>query len=171
MAKTNKGSADHDRALRDHLVKLLEGKQAHADFESVIQDVPAASRGIRSAGAPHSAWELLEHMRIAQHDILEFSRNAHHQSPQWPEGYWPKSPEPPDETAWERSVADLRRDLMAMQALISDPGKDLFEPIPHGEGQTLLREAMLVADHNSHHLGQLILVRRLAGAWPPRKQK
>ena len=114
---------------------------------------------------PFTAWRLLEHLRLAQWDILEFSRDPKHQSPQWPEGYWPEGDAPANAAAWDASVAALRRDLAEMEKLVRDPSNNLFAPIPHGQGQTLLREALLVADHNSYHVGQLIMLRRLLGAW------
>jgi len=122
-------------------------------------------RGKRPKGAEHSPWEILEHLRIAQWDILEFSRNASHESPSWPGGYWPATAAPPDDGAWDKSVRAFRRDQKAVCDLIADPKTDLYARIPHGTGQTILREALLVADHNAYHVGQLILVRRLLGAW------
>jgi hypothetical protein len=154
-----------DRALRDHLLYLLRGGGAHLDFEAAIADLPAELRGTKPAGLPHTAWRLLEHMRIAQWDILEFSRNPKHVSPTFPDGLWPNSDSPPDANAWDRSVAGFRADFRAMQELVADPATDLFAPIPHGQGQTILREALLVADHNAYHLGQLVTIRRLLGAW------
>ena len=154
-----------DAILREHLVKLLTGSEAHADFEAAIEDLPAELRGQVPEGAEHSPWQLLEHLRIAQWDILEFSRDAQHVSPQWPEGYWPKRPEPPSTTAWDESLARFRADLKAMCALVQDPATDLYAKIPQGDGQTILREALLTADHNAYHVGQLVLVRRLLGAW------
>ena len=156
---------DQNRALREQLVALLTGENAHANFESAVKDLPADKRGIRPRGLPHSPWELLEHLRIAQWDILEFSRNPKHESPDWPKGYWPKGPEPPDTDAWEKSVAGFRGDLKAMADLVVNSSTDLFALILHGEGQTILREALLVADHNAYHIGQLVLLRRLLGAW------
>lgn len=156
---------DKDQALRDHLLELLRGRSAHLDFDKAIGGLPAHLRGVRPADLPHSAWELLEHIRIAQWDILEFSRNADHVSPGWPGGYWPESPAPPDAAAWEGSVEAVRRELREMMDLVADPGTDLYAKIPWGDGQTILREAMLVADHNAYHLGQIVLVRRLLGAW------
>jgi hypothetical protein len=156
---------DHDKALRKHVNDLLGGGGAHADFDTAIEGLPAALRGKRPAGAPHSAWEILEHLRIAQWDILEFSRNPRHVSPDWPKAYWPETPEPPDAAAWDQSVRQFRADLQAFQALVSDSDTDLFARIAHGDGQTVLREALLVADHNAYHVGQLILTRRLLGAW------
>lgn len=155
-----------EQALRDHLLYLLRGGGAHLDFDKAIADLPAALRGGKAAGVPHTPWRLLEHMRIAQWDILEFSRNPKHVSPEFPDGYWPSGDAPPDDAAWDRSVAAYRADLQAMQDLIADPATDLFAPIPHGQGQTVLREALLVADHNAYHLGHLVLLRRLLGAWP-----
>ncbi len=154
-----------DKKLREQLVKLLEGGEAHADLQHAFSGLPEAQRGVRPAGAPHSAWQLLEHFRIAQWDILEFSRNAKHVSPQFPEGYWPVSDAPPNAEAWDKSVAAVERDLAAMEKLISNPKTDLFAPIAHGDGQTILREALVLADHNAYHLGQVVLLRRLLGAW------
>ncbi len=158
-------ATDRDALLRQHLLNLLTGGNAHADFETAIGDIAPAPRGKRPKGAAHSLWEVLEHMRIAQWDILEFSRDPAHRSPDWPGGYWPATPAPPNATAWDKSVRAFRRDLKAMCALVADPSTDLHARIPHGDGQTILREALLVADHNSYHLGELIVVRRLLGAW------
>ena len=158
-------AADHDKILRQHLLDLLNGGQAHATFEKAVKNLPVNLRGKRPKGAEHSPWEILEHLRIAQRDILEFSRNATHQSPDWPSGYWPAQPAPFDAKAWDRSVRAFRRDLKALCDLVADPTTDLYERIPHGDGQTILREALLAADHNAYHLGELVLVRRLLGAW------
>jgi len=155
----------NDKALREQLVSLMKGGNAHATFDAAVKDMPAELRGKTPKGAGHSAWQLLEHLRIAQWDILEFSRNATHESPKWPEGYWPASAAPPDDKAWDKSVRAFRRDLKALCELVSDPATDLYAGIPHGSGQTILREALLVADHNAYHIGQLILVRKLLGAW------
>ena len=156
---------NNDQSLRKHLIELLDGAQAHATFDNVMDDFPAKQRGEIPKGLPHSAWMLLEHMRIAQSDILDFSRNPKYKSLKWPADYWPKSPAPPNATAWEKSVKSFHDDLDAMKKLVGDPKTDLFAKIPWGEGQTVLREAMLLADHNSHHLGQIIDVRRLLGIW------
>jgi hypothetical protein len=164
-SKSTPPSDAHDRSLRDHLLNLLAMKGAHADFESAVADFPVQLRGTKAAGSPYTCWQLLEHMRIAQWDILEFSRDPNHVSPEWPEGYWPKTEAPPNAAAWDRSIKQFRADLKAMRELIQDPKTDLYARIPHGEGQTILREALLVADHNSYHLGQFILVRKLLGAW------
>jgi hypothetical protein len=152
--------------LRKHLVNLLSGKQAHANFEDVLEGFPVDVRGIAPPGASHSPWQVLEHMRIAQWDILEFSRDPKHVSPEFPVGYWPDGPIPPDPDSWDRSLAAFKVDLQAMQKLVSDPSVDLFAEIPWGTGQTVLREALLVADHNSYHLGEMVLLRRLLGVWP-----
>ncbi len=151
--------------LRKHLIELLDGGHAHLDFEAATADLPAELRGAAPEGLPHTPWRLLEHMRIAQWDILRFSIDAQHVSPEYPAGYWPDGNAPPDALAWDRSVAAFRADLQAMKDLVADPKTDLFAPIPHGQGQTILREALLVADHNSYHLGQLVTVRRLLGVW------
>jgi hypothetical protein len=152
--------------LRKHLLELLRGGGAHLDFEKAIADLPPELRGRKVKNLPHTPWRLLEHLRIAQWDILEFSRNPRHGSPPFPEGYWPAADAPPDAAAWDRSVAAFRADLQAMQDLVADPATDLSAPLAHGQGQTVLREALLVADHNAYHLGQLVVVRRLLGAWP-----
>ncbi len=157
--------AEGDKALRDHLLWLLRGGHAHAQFDRAFAGLPAKLRGVKPAGLPYSPWQLLEHMRIAQWDILEFSRNPKHASPEWPEGYWPKIQTPPTAAAWAKSLAAFRSNMRAMQRLVADASTDLYARIPHGEGQTVLREALLVADHNAYHLGQLIVVRRLLGAW------
>jgi hypothetical protein len=152
-------------AVREHVLYLLRGGGAHLDFEKAVAGLPPELRGVRPASLPHSPWCLLEHMRIAQWDILEFYRNPRHVSPAFPEGYWPQGDAPPDGAAWDRSVDGFRADLRSMQALVADPASDLLTPFAHGQGQTLLREALLVADHNAYHLGQLVVVRRLLGAW------
>ena len=157
--------AKGDKALRDHVLHLLRGGGAHVDFEKAVADFPIQLCSVKLAGVPHTAWSLLEHMRIGQWDILEFSRNPKHVSPDYPAGYWPLPEAPPDETAWKKSVESFRKDLKAMQKLVADSKKDLFAKIPHGDGQTLLREALLVADHNAYHIGQLVTMRRLLGCW------
>ena len=151
--------------LRQHVVDLLNGGNAHTTFDDAIQGLPQNFQGTKPPNFPHSPWMLLEHLRIAQWDILEFSRNPKHQSPKWPEGYWPKEAAPPDPQAWTKGITHFRADLKAMQDLIANPKTDLFAKIPWGEGQTILREALLVADHNAYHIAQLVDVRRLLGAW------
>ena len=135
------------------------------EFDQAVGGLPAELRGAKPPALPYSVWRLLEHMRIAQWDILEFSRNPKHVSPEWPDGYWPQGDAPPDDAAWDRSIKAFRADLKAVEELVTDPSTDLFARIPHGDGQTILREALLVADHNAYHLGQIVAVRRLLGAW------
>jgi len=155
----------NDQSLREHITYLLEGGGAHAKFDDVIEDLPPNLRGTKPDRFPHTAWMLLEHLRLAQWDILEFSRNARHVSPEWPKGYWPPTEAPSSDAAWGKSIQQFRRDLKAMQLLVADPKTDLFGRIPWGDGQTILREALLLADHNAYHLAQLVDVRRLLGAW------
>ena len=156
---------DHDQSLRQHVLYLLAGGGAHAKFDDVIQGLPAKLRGKKPAKFPHSPWMLLEHLRLAQWDILEFSRNPEHVSPDWPKGYWPEKEAPRGASAWKKSIDQFGEDLKAMQALVADSTTDLFARIPWGDGQTILREALLVADHNAYHLGQLVDARRMLGAW------
>ena len=156
---------DQDKSLRKHLLELLDAGHAHATFDNAVKNLPASLHGKRPKGAEHSPWEVLEHMRIAQWDILEFSRDPKHKSPEWPSGFWPSTPAPPNSKAWEKSVRAFRADLQALKELVAGKSTDLHAKIPHGDGQTILREALLVADHNAYHLGELVLVRRLLGAW------
>jgi hypothetical protein len=155
----------HEQSLRQHLLELLGGGGAHAKFEDVVKDLPAKLRGAKPANFPHSPWMLLEHLRLAQWDILEFSRNPKHVSPDWPSGYWPKTEAPPNAAAWNKSIEQFRSDSKALQKLVANPKTDLFAKIPWGDGQTILREALLVADHNAYHIAQLVDVRRMLGAW------
>lgn len=152
-----------DRPLRKQLRELLKGEHAHAGFDAAVADLPPRFRGAKPEGADHTPWQILEHLRIALWDILEFSRDAKHVSPKWPQGYWPETAAPPDDAAWEKSVESFQKDLEAMASL-ADEG-DLYTPFPWGKGQTLLREILLAADHNAYHVGQLVLVRKLLGAW------
>ena len=154
-----------EKQLREHLLNLLSGRGAHVDWKAAFAGIPAELQGVRPKGAPYSAWELLEHMRIAQSDILEFSRDSKYVSPDWPGGYWPGSPEPPDAKAWTKSLKLFARDLAAMKKLVANPRTKLFARIPHGTGQTILREVLLAADHNAYHSGQVVIVRRLLGDW------
>ena len=146
--------------LREHLLWLLGGGHAHLGFDAAVAEFPDSLQGRSTAGFPHTPWRLVEHMRIAQWDILEFSRHPDHLSPTFPEGYWPAQDGPPDEEAWGVSVTRFRNDAAEFQSLVSDPSQDLMAPFPWGDGQTLLREALLVADHNAYHLGQLVALRR-----------
>jgi uncharacterized damage-inducible protein DinB len=154
-----------DTQLREHLKNLLSMEGAHLRWKASFTGIPPKLRGVRPKGIPHSAWEQLEHMRIAQSDILEFSRDANHVSPKWPAGYWPKTAAPPSAAAWDKSLKAFAHDLQEMTDLVLNPSTDLFARIQHGTGQTILREALLVADHNSYHLGQVVDLRRLLGAW------
>jgi DinB superfamily len=149
-----------DQALRDHLLFLLKGGGAHATFEDTLNGWPLRFAGIKVAKFPHTAWMLLEHLRIAQRDIFEFSRNSKHVSPKWPEGYWPESAAPPNEAAWKASMESCKKDLQAMQRMVGNQKIDLFATIPWGDGQTILREALILADHNAYHLGQLMMLRK-----------
>lgn len=160
-------STNNDRALRQHLLELLVGGGAHAKFDDVIKGLPPKLRGVKPPNFPHSPWMLLEHLRLAQRDILEFSRNSKYVSPPWPAGYWPKTQAPPTAAAWTKSVQRFRRDLKAMERLVANPKTDLFARIAWGDEQTILRESLLLADHNAYHLAQLVDVRRLLGAWKP----
>jgi|SRR5208282_629601 len=155
-----------EKVLRDYLRRILIWHESHVDWKKAVQGIPAKDQGTRPKGAEHSPWELLEHMRIATWDILEFCRDKKHVSPDWPAGYWPEKPAPPNAAAWNKSVKSLERDLEAMGKLATDPKTDLLAPIPHGSGQTILREVLLIADHNAYHLGQIVLLRRLLGCWP-----
>jgi hypothetical protein len=155
----------NDAAVRDMLARLLGWKDAHAGFEAAVADIPAHLRGRQAAGVPYSLWQLVEHMRLAQADILDFCRNPSYHEKKWPDDYWPTSPEPPSPQAWDESIRRFQADRKALQELATDPGVDLNARIPHGAGQTYLREIVLVADHNAYHIGQIVLVRRLLGAW------
>jgi hypothetical protein len=154
----------NDQALRDQLARLLDWGNAHPTLGDAVKDFPVELRGIRPTGGHHSAWELLEHLRLALWDIFEFARDPKHESPTFPDGYWPKSAVPPSEKAWDESVAAIRKHLHDFAAYVKDETVDLYAPIPHGDGQTVLREVLLAADHNAYHLGQLVMVRRMLGA-------
>ena len=156
-----------DPEVRDLLARSLGWSEAHVSFDDAVRDLPVHLRGARPAGLPHSPWELLEHIRIAQRDILDFSLAARYDALEWPSGYWPPSPEPPDPEAWERSVAAVREDRERLQELARDARVDLIAVTPHGTDQTYLRELLLVVDHTAYHVGQLVIVRRLLGAGPP----
>jgi hypothetical protein len=150
---------ENDKALRDHLIELLDARSAHIDVESALDGFPLDRINDRIPGSPHTAWQLLEHIRIAQWDILDFSTNANYKEMAWPDDYWPKAEATEDD--WRRSVEQVLGDLQKMRDLVADSNTDLFRSLDHGQGQTLLREAMLVADHNAYHIGQLVLLRRI----------
>jgi DinB superfamily len=151
--------------IREQIAKQLHSQEAHAGFDKAVEGLAPELRGKKPKGVPHSAWELLEHIRIAQSDILEFTRNPKHKSPKWPAGYWPTSPEPLEEGAWDRSIAQVKVDRKALHDLVLDSRNDLTAKIPGGSGQTLLREALLAADHLAYHVGELVFLRKILGAW------
>ncbi len=156
--------------MRDQLASSLDWGEAHADFDQAIAGLAPELRGRRIHGLPHSAWEILEHLRIAQEDILDFARNPKYKAMKWPDEYWPGTPEPPSAKAWDESVAAFTRDRDALKGLVTDAGIDLDEKIPHAgkTSQTYLRAVLLVLDHNAYHVGELVQLRRLLGAWPPK---
>ena len=158
--------ANKDKALREHLVYLLRDGGAHAKFDDVVADFPVELRGKKVKNLPYSAWMLLEHMRLAQWDILEFSRDQDHVSPEFPKGYWPKPDDLGTPALWQKTVDEFRKDLQQMEALVENPATDLHAKIPHGDGQTILREALLTADHNAYHLGALTVMARILKASP-----
>jgi DinB family protein len=156
---------EQSNMLYEQLIKLLGWQDAHVNFDDAVGGIPPQVQGVRPEGLPYSLWQLLEHMRLTQRDILDFCRDPAYEAPKWPDDYWPKSTIPPTPEAWEESVAAFRADRKALERLVADPSLDLFAKVPHGEGQTYLREVVLVADHNAYHLGELVAVRRLLGAW------
>jgi hypothetical protein len=153
--------SEDNKSLRKHLLSLLRGGNAHISFDDFIADFSAELSGLKLDGLPYTTWQVLEHMRIAQWDILDFCRNAKHISPKWPEGYWPKPNEVGNAESWKRSVKEFQGDLQQMESLVDNPSSNLFAKIPHGSGQTMLREALLVADHNAYHLGVLVAMGRM----------
>jgi hypothetical protein len=168
MSSTTKDVQDvQTDELTKQLLALLKGRQAHADFDAAIKDFPKHLRGVVPENLPYSAWQLLEHLRITQNDILNFCAppTGGYQPLEWPAGYWPEDPRPPRANSWDFSIAAIRSDLAKFEALLQKPGVDLFKTFRWGEGQNLLREALLIADHTAYHLGELIVVRRLLGAW------
>lgn len=156
---------DHSDMLREQLIQLLEWQDAHVNFDAAINGIPPQLHGVRPEGLPYSPWQLLEHMRLTQRDILDFCRDPAYQAPTWPDDYWPKSIAPPTPDVWQESVTAFLADHQELRSLVADPALDLYAEIPHGEGQTYLREVLLIADHNAYHLGELVAVRRLLGAW------
>ena len=158
-----------EKALRQLLSKLLEWGDAHVDFDTAVAGIPAKLRGVRPPGAPHSLWQLVEHLRLAQFDILDFCVNAQYEEKKWPDDYWPADAAPPTARAWNASVARFAADRRALQKLAVNPKIDLTARIPHGSGQTYLRELVLVADHTAYHVGQLVLVRQQLGIWKPKR--
>jgi uncharacterized damage-inducible protein DinB len=168
MTTKHEPSESLGSGLRNELQKLLDGGQAHATFASAVKDLPAKLRGVAPAGLPYSAWQIVEHIRIAQRDILDFSRNSDgsYKPRKWPDSFWPKSPEPPSADAWEVSIQQINEDREAFETLLNTASdKTLVAPFEWGDGETLLREALLIADHDAYHTGELIVLRRLLGAW------
>ena len=153
----------NDQSIREHLAKLLAWEDAHVGFDAAVADIPESYRAQRAG--PHSPWELVEHIRLAQHDILDFSRNSDYKEMEWPKDYWPSTPAPSSAAAWDESVAAVRRDREALQQLARDVSIDLTQKIPHGNGQTYLRELLLVADHTAYHVAQIVTVRQSLGIW------
>jgi hypothetical protein len=149
---------DEQKALREHVMEVLRGKSAHIDLESALSDFPPAQINARPNGSPHSAWDLLEHIRLAQWDILEFTRDPNHVSPDFPDGYWTGREGTPEE--WTDSLKQILADLQSMRELVADENSDLLAPLAHGDGQTILREALVLADHNAYHLGQIMLLKK-----------
>ncbi|MEO6805240.1 MAG: DinB family protein [Edaphobacter sp.] len=168
--KADKSSptADEQAPLRKQLIDLLHGGQAHTTLDDAIENLPANLCGVVPENLPYSAWQLLEHLRIAQRDILNFSAppTGGYHPMRWPQDYWPQTPEPPTEHVWDQSIATIHSDLKHFIALIENPKSDLYKTFRWGDGQNLLREALLIADHNAYHIGELVILRRLLGAWP-----
>lgn len=167
-SRVKRSSTAPTEALREHLVRLQSWHDSHADFDAAVADLPTPLRGTAPPGLPYSPWQLLEHIRLTQADILAFCRSAGYTELSWPADYWPASAAPPGPEAWDASLAAYRRDREALQQMIRDPACDLLAKVPAGNGQTFLREFLLVADHTAYHLGQLVAVRRLLGAWTAR---
>lgn len=165
MTQSPQSVADVTAAVRQQLVSLLTGSNAHQSLDDALAELPAGLRGVKPDQLPYSIWQLVDHIRIAQWDILEFSRNPNYESPAWPDGYWTVDVAPADDTAWAQALTQIRQDRAAFVALLHDPGRDLYAPFAHGDGQNLLRETLLIADHNAYHVGQILLIRRLLGAW------
>lgn len=156
----------NDKQLRKDLIELLKGGHAHASVEDVLRDISPEARNARNSASSHTIWELLEHLRLAQEDILRYTLDPAWVSPKFPEGYWPGDSRPVTETEWNSSVSRFLNDLGDVIRLVEDTSIDLTSQIPHGEGRTYLREVLLVADHNSYHLGQIAQIRKELGDWP-----
>ncbi|HEX3703231.1 MAG TPA: DinB family protein [Vicinamibacterales bacterium] len=151
--------------LREQIARLLDWEEAHVGFDKTVKGIAPRFRGVVPKGLPYSAWQLLEHLRIAQADILEFCRSSRYKHKKWPDDYWPTLPKPPSAAAWTKAIAAFRRDRRALQQLARNPKIDLFATIPHGTGQTYLRELLLIADHTAYHVGQIVIVRRSLSIW------
>ena len=166
MTQANQPNADTDTLLRKQLITLLRKSDAHQSFDDAVNKLPPELRGAKPDKLPYSIWQLVDHIRIVQSDILEFSRDPDYQSPPWPEGYWTKEVQPPDTASWDQALTQIQQDQNAFIALLDDSANDLYLPFPHGQGQNLLREALLIADHTAYHVGEIIIIRRLLNAWP-----
>ncbi len=151
--------------LRKQVAALLGWSDAHVDFDTAVNGIPPGLRGVRPRALPYSLWQLLEHLRLAQRDILDFCTNPNYEARAWPDDYWPRAPKPPTAGAWQKSIAAFRADRRKLERLVADPALDLYAKIPHGDGQTYLREFLLAADHSAFHVGEIVIVRRLLGAW------
>jgi hypothetical protein len=159
-----------DQALRNHLLKLLRGGQAHMTFEQAVADFPPAGINRRPPHVPYTSWHLLEHLRITQRDILDFIRDPSYREPSWPDDYWPPAEEEADTAAWAQTLRAFREDLQALEALVHDPTTDLHATMPHGQGQTILREILVVADHNAYHIGEFAILRQVMQTWPAARE-
>jgi DinB superfamily len=157
------GVNDHHKALIAELTKLLQGGGAHVSLKDALKGLPTAMRGVVTSELPYSIWQIVEHIRIAQWDMLEFSKDGAHESPKWPDEYWPKEAAPPSDAAWRKSIKQIESDLEEFISLMKKA--DLYSKIPHGSGQTVLREALQIADHNAYHTAEIVVIRRLLGAW------
>lgn len=155
-----------DEIIRKELLALLRGSNAHMEFDELVDSFPEKFINEKAPNMPYSPWHLLEHMRIAQWDILEFIRNPEHISPDYPEGYRPHQKEMVDEKRWRKTVTDFRKDLQALKDMVADPETDFFGPIPHAQNYTIFREILTVADHNAYHMGEIAMLRQIINAWP-----
>ncbi|QMW05476.1 DinB family protein [Spirosoma foliorum] len=165
MTQSNQTSTDINSAVRKQLISFLTGSNAHQSFDNAVKGLPVELRGVKPDNLPYSIWQIVDHIRIVQWDILEFSRDPDHQSPAWPDGYWTKEIAPPNEDVWQQALDQIRADLAAFIELLNDSQRDLYAPFAHGDGQNLLREALLIGDHTAYHVGEIIIIRRLLGAW------
>ena len=154
-----------DKVLRDQLLALLRGGNAHLTFDDAVADFPMAYINVKPPQVSYTPWHLLEHLRLAQWDILEFIRNPNHESPPWPEGYWPSPDEQTDEAGWQNTLNQFRTDLKAVEVLVTNPNTNFFTPIPHAPDYTIFREILLVADHNAYHIGEFAILRQVMGTW------
>jgi len=162
---TQQATVPQFSTLIENIVDLIEKGNAHVSLDDALENIPFALLGEKPGSLPYSIWQIVEHIRIAQWDILEFSRNAKHISPQWPDGYWPKEPVPKSKDAWNKCIEQIDADRKSFIELIKNAGDNLYEPFDYGTGQSLLKEALVLADHNSYHTGEIIIIRRLLNAW------